>query len=646
MRKAARIGLRIAAGLLIGLLILAGGAALWLANYDWNGSRSWIAKTVEARTGRKLVVEGPLTVQPFSLHPRLRAENVTFANVDWGEKEPMFSAGLIDLRVDLWHLLYGRVVITELVLEKGTALLQRDAQGRRNWILKPPGEEHKGRSPELLQLQIRDSRVRVKDDASNTDVTAQIQSQPNEKVWGMKVSATGRVRGVPFKLSGDSGGLLQIMDEHKPYPIRLSGTLGKSKASAEGTLTGVATLQDLDVDMTVSGDNMAPLGEVLKLSLPHTKPYQLAGRLERRGPEWRFIKTRGKVGSSDLAGTLQVDMNGDRPVMTGDLKSKVLDLADLGPTVGTRKQKGEGVLPDAPFNPKRWHSVDADVKIHAGTIKRPEQLPLENLATRIRMQDAVLTLDPLEFGTAGGKLAGIIKLDGRNETIRGSANIRVQALQLAKLFPTVKVTQASVGDLNGAIELAGTGNSVARLLGSSNGKIGVYMEGGEVSEFVMQLVAINLWGIAKTKLGGDRQIPIRCVVGDFGVKDGDMQTNALVFDTEIVNVSGSGDINLKTEQLNLTLIPEPKEGSIASLRSPLYLRGSFAHPKPSVDLKSIAARGAGAAAMALLNPLLMVIPLLDSGPGKDSNCGKLIAELQQSARSTSVGRSKAPAKSK
>ena len=40
-------------------------------------------------------------------------------------------------------------------------------------------------------------------------------------------------------------------------------------------------------------------------------------------------------------------------------------------------------------------------------------------------------------------------------------------------------------------------------------------------------------------------------------------------------------------QVDLTLVPEPKDGSIASLRSPLYIRGPFAKPKVSVDVKRI-----------------------------------------------------------
>jgi uncharacterized protein involved in outer membrane biogenesis len=238
----------------------------------------------------------------------------------------------------------------------------------------------------------------------------------------------------------------------------------------------------------------------------------------------------------------------------------------------------------------------------------------------------VLTLNPLEFGIAGGKLGGTVKLDGSKDTIRTEAKMRVQQLKLAQLFPTIKQNQASVGDISGLIELNASGNSVSRMLGSANGQLGVFMDGGEISRFMMELVALDLWGVARVKLKGDELIPIRCAVADFTVKEGVMNTNAFVFDTSVVLIEGGGTINLKNEQMDLKLNPKPKDSSIASLNSPLYLRGTFSDPKPAPDVGKLAAKGVGAVVMGVINPLLAVIPLFKEGKERDSNCEQLIAE--------------------
>ncbi|HXR58340.1 MAG TPA: AsmA family protein [Burkholderiales bacterium] len=633
----ARLGWRIAAGLLTGLLILVAGAAIWLSTYDWNGARGWVARAVEARTGRALAIEGPLTVQPFSRHPRIRAENVTFANVEWGEKEPMFSAGLLDLRLDLWHLLYGRFVITELVLENATALLERDAQGRRNWILKPPGEEHKGRSPEILQLQIRDSRVRVKDAASNTDVSARIQSQPNEKTWGMKISATGRVRGVPFKLSGDSGGLLQIMDEHKPYPIRLAGTLGKSKASAQGTLTGVATLQDVDVDMTLSGDNMAPLGEVLKLSLPHTKPYSLAGRLERRGPEWKFRDTRGKVGASDLAGDFTVRTDGERPLLTANLQSKNLDIADLGGFVGTRPGATEAthapgkVLPSEPINVEKLNRIDAKVRLTAGHFQNADKFPLDNLDATLAMRDGVLTLEPVNFGVADGKVSTSVRVDARAKQLKTRLDTAFTNLLISRLVPGTQKIDQSFGAVDGRLRLAGTGNSPAAMLGSASGRLDLHSNGGSMSKLMLKIASVQVLDIVRYMIGGDEQAQLRCAVMSFKMDKGVAKSDVIVIDTDDTVIGGAGTVNLHDETLDLSLVPLPKDPSPLQLRGPLYVRGPFVKPDYGIDKKTLARKLGSSVLLGLLNPLAAIVPLIETGPGKDAPCGQLIATVEAAA---------------
>jgi AsmA protein len=276
--------------------------------------------------------------------------------------------------------------------------------------------------------------------------------------------------------------------------------------------------------------------------------------------------------------------------------------------------------------------MDADVKVNAGTVKRPKQLPIDRFGTRIQLRDRVLNLDPLAFGIAGGRIVGTVRLDGNREPMRGNVSMRVQNLQLAQLFPTVKQAQDSKGDLNGLIELAGTGDSVGKLLGTANGKIGIYMDEGKISRFLMELIALDLWDAVRVKLKGDQEIDIRCAIADFGVKDGIAQANALVFDTTVVNVRGGGTINLKTEEMDTTLKPEPKDSGVGSLRTPLHLRGTFGEPKVGPDMGRLTARGAGAFAMGILNPLLAVLPLIEEGKGKDSNCGQLIAQASTPAK--------------
>jgi hypothetical protein len=87
--------------------------------------------------------------------------------------------------------------------------------------------------------------------------------------------------------------------------------------------------------------------------------------------------------------------------------------------------------------------------------------------------------------------------------------------------------------------------------------------------------------------------------------------------------------------MNLRIEPEPKNASLASLNSPIYVHGTFSEPHVSLDAKA-AAKGIGAIVMGVINPLLAVIPLINEGSGKDSPCGQLVADALAKTRDAST----------
>jgi uncharacterized protein involved in outer membrane biogenesis len=587
-----------------------------------------ISKAVTQATGRELIIEGSFKPKWSWVHPRFRVEGVRFANAEWGKAEHLLTADAIEATVSVLPLLRGHVVLPEVHLEKPVIALEQDEEGRKNWIMEK-NPEKKEQSRFFVHRLTFDQGELSYDDAWR-DI--QLQSELSTDETGVVFAISGNYQGNDTIAVGHSGPVLSLREDGAPFPIKAQAEIGETKVSVDGTVTGLVGLKGLDLDVQLSGNSLADLYWVINVAMPGTPPYKTSGHLVRDGDVIRYEKFTGKFGESDLSGTYEVDLAPDRPFMRGNLHSKVLNLADLGLVVGTDQPKDDGVLPDAPFSPKRWGSVDADVSIKAGTINRPKQLPIENLTTRIQMKDRVLTLNPLEFGIAGGKLTGPVRLDGTKDTIKGDLRMRVQGLQFAKLFPTLKENQGSAGDLSGLIEISGTGNSVGKMLATSNGKVGVFMDGGEVSRFMMELVALDLWGVAKVKLKGDEKIEVRCAIADFAVEKGLMRTNALIFDTTVVKVEGGGVINLASEEMDLKLDPKPKHGSIASLNTPLFVKGTFGEPKVAPEWGKLTLKGAGAIVMGVINPLLAVLPLMKEGKGEDTNCGQLIAEAAKSTK--------------
>lgn len=627
------------------LLILAGTASIAL--FGWNWLREPVARVAMDKTGRELRIGGDLQVSPGWPLLRIRAADVTFGNPPWASAPHMLAAESVDFSLDLVQLLDRRVVLDIVALRQANVLLETGADGRKNWLFDLDQKDETMR-PLIGRLALEGSRITYNDPASKTRIVADVSTRETTRETpgadgaaeaGVDINARGQFRGLPLSARASGGPLLALRDEHRPYPFTVEATIGRTTAHAEGSATDLSRLSALDAEVTVRGDSLDQLYPLLNIALPKTPAYRSAGRLTHEAGMWRYADFFMHVGSSDLYGTLQVDTdNGRRPFLHGDLRFGTLKFADLGPVIGTpatpatEPKPRERVLPDVAFRTERWDSVDAEVGLAARTIIRDRELPIDGLTTRLRLRDSVLTLDPLTFNVAGGTLDGRIVLDGQRDPIRAQARLAARKIVLGQLLPAIQTDKANLGRVAGDIDLAGSGNSVARMLGSADGRVALLVDGGVVSRLMMETAGLHVLEIIALKIAGDQPVDIRCGLAEFRVEDGIMHADQLVFDTAISNVGGRGRIDFGQELLDLTLEPKSKQTNLIALRSPITVRGSFAQPNVDVDKGRIAMRGLGALALGIANPFLALAPLVEAGSGMDSDCGRLIKDASQPAK--------------
>jgi len=86
------------------------------------------------------------------------------------------------------------------------------------------------------------------------------------------------------------------------------------------------------------------------------------------------------------------------------------------------------------------------------------------------------------------------------------------------------------------------------MLGTANGEAALIMDGGTVSELVLRLSNLDIANSIIVFLGGDKKVPIRCLVSNFKAVNGDFQVESLLLETPKVDVTGSGDIKLEEIQ--------------------------------------------------------------------------------------------------
>lgn len=641
--------LRWIAGVVVALVVL---PVLFVAVFGWNWLRAPIERMTLEKTGRVLVIGGDVVVSLGWPHPRLAAGTVSFANPPWATEKEMVTAEAFEVAIDLPQLLARNVVLPEVRLVRPVIFLEQGSEGRRNWLL-DRAQQDEGAQVRVDHVIVDEGKLGYDDAAQKTHIRAELStvSEPPAEgalAGGLRFTAEGKFKALPLKLSGSGGPVLGLRDEHLPYPLKGEISVGNTVVKADGTITGLLTFAAVDLRLALRGRSLAQLYPLLGIALPETGAYATEGHLVRSAQTWRYDKFSGRIGSSDIAGTVTVVTGGERPALEADLVSAVLDIADLGPLIGYRPGRLETarkaapvaaradavtpararVLPEIPFKTARWDTVDAEVKLKAKKIRHAEALPLEDLVTHLSLRDSVLRLDPLDFGLAGGELRAVIALDGRKDVIQAQAKVKARKILISKLFPTVELSKTSIGQINGEFDLRGTGNSVRSMLASSAGKLGLVVAGGEISRLMMEKAGLHLWEILEIKVTGDELIKLRCAVADFDVSKGVMRTQALVFDTEITTLIGAGSIDLGEERLDLAFNQRTKDTSPLALRSPIHVRGTFARPEAGVDTGRVAARALGAVALGMVNPLLALIPLIDAGPGQDSDCAELVREAK------------------
>ena len=644
--------------------------------YDWNKARPWLNAKASEAIDRPFEVRGDLDLsweKPAAVMaerdrtwrdlvpwPHLVANDVHVgqpAGMAAGAAGDMASVKQFSFSLNPFALLSKTIAIPVLRFDAPAIDLRRDKDGKNNWTFRQEDKPQRWKL-DLERVIFTKGVVKFNDAIENIDLTADVDTVNADPAYGISWKLRGTYNDGPVTGGGKAGAVLSLKQQSTPYPVQADLRVGKTHIEVEGTITKPTKLAALDLRLKLSGASMARLYTLTGLLLPETPAFRTEGRLTgelgETGSRWVYDKFTGKVGSSDIAGHIQYQTGKPRGKLSGKVASKLLQFADLGPLVGADSnaskqargveavQPAGKVLPVESFRTERWTAIDADVHYAADRIVREKQLPISKLSTHLILKDGVLTLAPLNFQMAGGKMTSTIKLDGSGEgkqAIKATAKVSARQIKIKELFPSIPEMKATVGQINGDAQLSATGNSVATLLAASNGEVKALIDEGTVSKMLLEQMGLNIGNIVLTKLFGDKQVKLNCMATDFQVKNGLMQTRTFVVDTEEAVITGDGTINLANEQMDLTLNPKTKGLRIFSLRSPLHVRGSFSKPDVSVDKGVLALKAGGAVALGLVAAPAALLPLVNSGPGQESGCARLLAEAREKPVAPPPGKS-------
>ncbi|MBV8260073.1 MAG: AsmA family protein, partial [Paraburkholderia sp.] len=498
-------------------------------------------------------------------------------------------------------------------------------------------------------------------EASGASGATHAQLPVKQPFYAIGWTIKGTYNKTPLSGDGKLGGVLALQDAKRPFPIQADVRAGDMHIALVGTLTDPMHLAAVDLRLWLQGQSMAHLYDLTGVTLPETPPYATEGRfvgsLQRGASVFRYENFTGRVGGSDLNGTVVYQQRPSRPLLSGELVSNLLQFSDLAPLIGadskaskmkrgaTVTQPADRVIPVEPFRTDRWNAIDADVKFTGRRIVKQGSLPVRDLYAHVTLTNGVLVLDPLRFGVAGGTLGTRASLDGGSKPLKARGTLEARHLKLKELFPNFKSMESALGEINGDASLSATGNSPAAIAATSNGEVKLLLTQGTISRLLMEAAGLNVANVVYEKLFGTRDVKINCAAADFVATNGMLAPHVFALDTDDAVIGIDGTVDLRDESLDMKVHPHTKGFRVFTLRSPLYVKGTFKNPRVGVDAAALALRGGAMVGLGLINPFAALIPLIAPSNNKPLPCDALFAQMSQHPVAPPPGQKKsAPSK--
>ncbi len=618
-----------------GLAALVALVALW----DWDWFRPMVEARASAALGRAVTVE--------HVHLRLgrslvaRAEGVRIANPEgFDQGTPFAAAERLTVTLDAMELLRRRaVVLTDILVERPRLDAEQRADGSANYLF-PALATGGGEGMKIGALRVTDgtghvtlARLRADFDITAASRDAALVAEAHGTYAAQKIDA---------QFTG--GGLLGLRDAATPYPVDLRLRNGATTAHLAGSVRNPLNFAGADLTLELAGTNMEDLLPLVGIAFPKTPSYRVAGKLAMAEGKIHFTDIAGQVGSSDIGGSLDVDPAPERPVVTANLTSRVVDLADLGGFIGSepgrlstpnqtpeqrqavaRAEADPRLIPTRTISLPKLRAADVHL-VYRGAKILGRDMPFDSLSVEMDIVDGHIALHPVDFGIGPGHIAGTIQLDPmENGQFRTRADVRMQRVDLARLLKGGGIVSGA-GLFGGRAVLDSTGNSMATLLGNGNGSLQLSMAGGgSIRSLLVALSGLQFGNSLLAALGVPRDDSIQCFVADFALQRGVLVTRALLLDTTSDIVSGTGTIDLRREAVDYTIKTDAKHFSIGSLPAPIHVYGSFKDTGAMPNIAVLAARTGAAVGLGFAFPPAAILPTIQLGVGDDGRCAALAA---------------------
>lgn len=543
----------------IAFLAIAGLGAWYAASFiNPTQLTKLLSSSVKDATGRELKIAGPVSLNLFP-SISVKAEQVSLSNTSWASNPNMLTLKQIELDIRLFPLLKGSVEISRIGVTGLEANLQTNKSGEGNWNFTPPVLTTSGTSTQTP------SDTASNDSVDNTFVSIKTLDIADAIIRYQDGSQAAKVIRLPRLTLGSRDGRSTILldVQYEKYSLNLKGSTG-SLRNAYFAWDQSPVSMDLDLDLTLNGKTLAIKGDIDK------KPQVL-------------------------------------PTFNIQLNSKSFDLAPLAGSAAIAGKAGNA-SPATPHKPQGNYFfsdeklpfdllplADGAININIAELGIPGQAPFTNFKTTLQFKKNNVDANDLSFNIGKGSAQAQISVAGFD----GPAP-KVAIKGLAKNFSLEQIVasadssaKVSGGATHIAWNLQGSGVSPHQLASRANGAIQISVGQGKLdSKFINKGgdFVVSVFDAINPMRKKTNQTILECAVAYLPINNGMINIRDSVgAETDRLDITLSGSVNLANEALNISINPREKSGLTTGLDlgGLVKIEGTLQNPKAGVNKEGV-----------------------------------------------------------
>ena len=275
------------------LLVLGGLAVLCLVSigialvtFDNDDYRRLVIRGVTNFTGYTMTIDGPFTLE-LSTAPTLSAEAIRFEPGPDEALPPFSEIGKFRIRIALWRLITGMLVIKELLAEDVVmaVIFEKEAEpenrssSARNI---PPDIE----IPIVENVRLRNIHLDLIHQAADHTVEIRLRQFDLDDIndtGPLFVKGQGSVNGNGFKLDGELGALSALFKGAQSYPVSLNMSTTGFNLSASGTIEDLLEGEGVKLYLVGETGELSHLCQLLQMDVPRLGHLKLEANVINEG---------------------------------------------------------------------------------------------------------------------------------------------------------------------------------------------------------------------------------------------------------------------------------------------------------------------------------------------------------------------------